>query len=129
MLMKDFDSKEHPAVFLHLQKRGIDNLSTCNGPFNILESWIAWQWFFLSLPHSFFVPAGAFRTGLCKRSSFTQSLKLGQYSDNPKSCGFQLCHGAFAVSQPSEMMFVPLCNREGKEEKTEKGIYTAGAKE
>lgn len=116
--MEDLDSKEHPAVFLHLQKRRMDNLSSCNGPLNILESWVAWQWFFLSLPHSFPVPAGAFGTDLCKRSSFTQSLKLGQYSDNPKPCGFQLCHGAFAVSQSSEMMFVPLWNGEGKEEKT-----------
>lgn len=117
--MKDLDSEEHPEVFLHLQQRRMDNLSTCNQPLNIMESWVAWQWFFLSLPHSFCVPAGDFRIGLCKSSSFTQSLKLGQYPDNPKSCGFQLCHGAFSVSQSSEMMFVPLWNREGKEEKTE----------
>lgn len=117
--MEDFDSKEHPEVFLNVQKRRMDNLSTFNGPLNIMESWVAWQRFFLSLSHSFLAPAGAFRTDLCKSSSFTRSLKVGQYSDNPKSCGFELCHGAFAVLQSSEMMFVPLWNWEGKEEKTE----------
>lgn len=98
ILMEDLDSNEHPAVFLHLKKRRMGNLGACNGPLNILESWVAWQCFFLSLPHSFLVPAGVFRIDLCKGGSFTQRLKLGQYSDNPKSCSFQLCHGEIAVS-------------------------------
>lgn len=122
--MEAFNSKEPSAVFLCTiqQKRSMANLSTYSGLPNVMERWIAWQCFFPSIPYSLLVPAGVFRIALCKSSSFTQSLKLGQYLDSPKACGSQLCHGSSTVSQSSEIMFVSLLNRRGrggKEETTE----------
>lgn len=122
--METFNSKEPLAVFLCTiqQKRISANLSTCSGPPNIMERWISLQWFIPSIPYSFLISAGTFRIDPCNSSSFTQSLKLGQYPDSSKSCSSQLCHGSSTVSQSSEMMFMPVLykrGRAGQEETTE----------
>lgn len=98
------------------------NSSTCSGPLNGMERWVAWQCFFPSIPYSSCSCKSLQGSSLQEQLIYTE-LKLGRYLDSPKSCGCQLCHGSSTVSQSSEMMYVPLLNRGGKAETNETRRY------